>query len=135
MIGPALVVGIGSQSGATADDICAAIANAEHTAGVACDCVAALARGSADEAVCQAAQICGRELRWMAVADLVARSGDCVTRSAASLAAHGVASIAEAAALAAAGPGSRLIVPRLKHARVTAAVAASADWRRESALP
>lgn len=34
------------------------------------------------------------------------------TRSAASLAAHGVGSIAEASALAAAGPGARLLSPR-----------------------
>lgn len=122
-----IVIGIGSQSTATVEDVDAMITDAEAEAGIACSCVATLARGAADVVVVQAAARRGYQMRLLSKTDLVARSADCVTRSQASLDAHGVHSVAEAAALAAAGQGSRLILLRLQHQRVTAAVAASAD--------
>ncbi|MEL6517554.1 MAG: cobalamin biosynthesis protein [Pseudomonadota bacterium] len=48
-----------------------------------------------------------------AVAPDLARAQTTATRSNASLDAHDLASVAEACALAAAGPGARLIVPRV----------------------
>lgn len=55
------------------------------------------------------------------------RNADCVTRSDRTLDLFGVASIAEASALAAAGPGSQLIVARLIIGNATVAAAKSAD--------
>ncbi len=51
----------------------------------------------------------------------------CPSRSAAALAALGVASVAEACALAAAGPGARLLAPRTASEAATCALAASAS--------
>lgn len=122
-----IVIGIGSNSRATAEDVLAAIRAAESRAGVRCDLVAALMRGAPDAAIAQAAKEHGRPAMLLTKTDLAARSEDCLTISEASLAAYGVASVAEAAALAGAGRGSRLLVPRLLRERVTAAVAASED--------
>lgn len=122
-----IVIGIGSQSAATIDDVDAIIGAAEGKVGVVCRCVSALSHAAAHRIIIAAAARRGYEMRLLPKADLLARSADCVTRSQASLDAHGIPSVAEAAALAAAGPGSRLILPRLQHQRVTAAVAASAD--------
>ena len=47
-------------------------------------------------------------------------------RSAAALAALGVASVSEAAALAGAGPGARLLMPRMARGGVTCAIAQGA---------
>ena len=55
------------------------------------------------------------------------RSDDCLTRSERTLERFGVASVAEAAALAAAGPGSHLVVPRRIIGNVTVAAARSAE--------
>jgi cobalt-precorrin 5A hydrolase len=60
--------------------------------------------------------------------EALARAGpQCLTRSERSLAATGVPSAAEAAALAAAGPGGRLLGPRLVHGVVTCALAIRGD--------
>ncbi|WP_163267134.1 cobalamin biosynthesis protein [Chelativorans alearense] len=59
--------------------------------------------------------------------DLKRASAGCLTRSDASLAATGVASVSEAAALAAAGKGSRLLGPRIATGNVTCAIAQSKD--------
>lgn len=59
--------------------------------------------------------------------ELHRRNGDCRTRSERSLARFGVASIAEASALAAAGPRSELLAPRRIIGNITVAVAKSAD--------
>ena len=125
-----IVIGIGSNSLATAGDIAAAISAAEVSAGVTADRIATLARGAPDRAIIEAARLHGCEVVLLSVIDLLLRSSQCVTRSAASLAAHGVPSMAEASALAAAGPGSRLTMPRLQRERVTAAVATSQDTTR-----
>jgi len=57
------------------------------------------------------------------------RNADCLTRSDRTLSLYGVASMAEAAALAGAGPGSHLIMPRCIAGNVTIAAARSADSR------
>lgn len=51
------------------------------------------------------------------------------TRSERSLAAHGVGSVAEAAALGAAGPGATLVLPRIASAAATCALARGRDER------
>lgn len=127
-----IVIGIGSQSSATAADICAAIASAEIGAQVTGDILATLRRGAPDQAIADAAGQLDRTLILLDRAELVARGADCVTCSKASLAAHGIPSVAEASALAGAGAGSRLIAPRATQAGVTVAIAVSTDNYRIS---
>lgn len=65
----------------------------------------------ADTAVFQEfSQVSGIEVQC--ISDVLARKQQTVTRSKASLAAYGIASVAEACALAAAGPGATLLQPR-----------------------
>jgi cobalt-precorrin 5A hydrolase len=56
-------------------------------------------------------------------AELAAVQSLCLSRSQAAQAATGFASVAEACALAAAGPGARLLGPRSHHAGATCALA------------
>ncbi|MGQ3348248.1 cobalamin biosynthesis protein [Bosea sp. (in: a-proteobacteria)] len=51
----------------------------------------------------------------------------CATRSTRIASLYGVGSVAEAAALAAAGPGGTLVQPRIATARVTCALARSSS--------
>jgi cobalt-precorrin 5A hydrolase len=55
------------------------------------------------------------------------QAGEVVTTSPASLRAFGVPSVAEAAALAGAGPGAVLLVTRIVHDGVTCAIAGSPE--------
>ena len=122
-----IVIGIGSTTAATVADVLAAIRAVERQAAQSANAVATLNRGAADTAIIAASDQRGIACHLHSQSTLAARNGDCVTQSPASLAAHGIASVAEAAALAAAGPSSRLIVPRQQFTNVTAAVAASQD--------
>ena len=60
---------------------------------------------------------------WVDRAALKGEQGRCVTRSARAEAEVGLSCVAEAAALSAAGPGSRLILPRIAGGGVTCALA------------
>ncbi|MCG5240759.1 cobalamin biosynthesis protein [Azospirillum doebereinerae] len=73
----------------------------------------------------EAARALGLTLAFLDEEALVAAQGRVQTRSATVLAAVGLASVAEAAALAAAGPGSRLLLPRRSTPRATVALAVS----------
>lgn len=75
-----------------------------------------------------AAELLGLPLLVVTEAALAAAQPFCITRSAPALAARGLASIAEGCALAAAGGGAHLILPRIASARATCAIA-----RREEA--
>ncbi len=66
----------------------------------------------------------GLPLLWVERGALEAAQPLCQTRSEAALRTTGLASVAEAAALAAAGQGARLLRPRLTGAGVTCAIAA-----------
>lgn len=91
--------------------------------------VLATAERKRDEAgIAEAGRLLALPLRVVADADLVAAQDRVETRSAAVEAAVGVASLAEAAALAAAGPGSRLLLPRRSTPRATCALAVPADF-------
>ena len=63
----------------------------------------------------------------VARADLEGAADRVRTRSARALAAYGVGSVAEAAALAAAGPGAMLLLERITSPRATCALAQGAD--------
>lgn len=124
-----IAIGVGANSRAHRDDFIAAIADArrEAEAGDAGDVVATF--DAAIFAPFVKAAAARQELSYhpIKLEALRARSDDCLTRSARTLALFGIASVAEAAALAAAGPGSRIVVPRRIVGNITVAVARSAD--------
>jgi len=123
-----IVAGVGCRRGAPAPDIEAAIRAALDRAGVASDalgCIATTAAKSNEAGIAAAAEKLSVEVVLVPDADLVAVSDRVVTRSGRVLALMGVPSVAETAALAAAGPSSRLIGPRLVIGGVTCALAAS----------
>jgi cobalt-precorrin 5A hydrolase len=76
-----------------------------------------------------AANLHDLEFRPLTLAALRQRNGDCVTRSDLTLDLLGIASVAEASALAAAGPGSELLTPRRTIGHITIATARSADTK------
>ena len=112
------VAGIGCRRGVSADEVLAAL----DAAGGA-DAMAVIALKAAEPGVRAAAARRGLPLRVVEAAD----DGRMLTRSAASLAAAGTGSAAEAAALAGAGPEGRLLGPRVVVGRVTCAVAVTGE--------
>ena len=123
-----IVAGIGCRRGTSAPDIEAAIRAALAQAGMAADALTAIATAAAkhDEAGIEAAAAhLGVDVVLVAEADLKAAGERVETNSARVLALTGVPSVAEAAALAAAGPLARLISPRLVLGSATCALAAS----------
>ncbi|MBV8472861.1 MAG: cobalamin biosynthesis protein [Hyphomicrobiales bacterium] len=79
----------------------------------------------ADEAgLQQAAVALGCEIAFLDDADLLAASDRVVTRSAKSREVTGLDSLAEAAALAGAGPRAKIVVPRLTSPEAACAIAA-----------
>lgn len=123
-----IVVGVGCRRGAPAADIEAAIRAALARAGVsedALDAVATIAAKRGEAGIVAAATTFG--VRVVAVPETALKTADerTETRSERVLALMGVSSVAEAAALAAAGPSARLIGPRLVCGAATCALAAS----------
>jgi cobalt-precorrin 5A hydrolase len=125
-----IVAGIGCRRGASAADIRAVIAHALARAGLASaalDLVAAPESKADEQGVSAAAAALGVPLVLVSRADLQAAGARTQTRSERVLALMGVPSVAEAAALAASGPASRLIVPRMSVGIATCALAASEE--------
>ena len=123
-----IVAGIGCRNGIRAADVHAAIETALDNA--ACDSrrlslIAAPVVKETQTGIHDAAAARGLRLMWIAQSELQAASPRTVTRSAHAMAAMKVHSVAEAAALAAAGPNSRLLAPRVAVGRVTCALAES----------
>lgn len=123
-----IVAGVGCKRGAPAPDIEAAIRAALERAGVAAqalDCIATAAAKNDEAGIAAAAAKLGIAVVVVPDAELKAAGGRTATRSERVLALTGVPSIAEAAALAAAGPAARLISPRLVIGGAACALAAS----------
>jgi cobalt-precorrin 5A hydrolase len=123
-----IAAGIGCKRGAPAADIEAAIRAALLRADVAADALNAIATieaKSAEAGIRAAAQALGIAVVIVPERELVAAGARVTTRSERALAFAGVGSVAEAAALAAAGPSARLIAPRLVVGAATCALAAS----------
>lgn len=121
-----IIVGIGAQSAATADDIVEAVRECCGRAGIALSeagVLAGLDRAETRAALEAAAKQLGVTAEVWTAEQLREMAPRCVTSSERSLAATGVPSIAEAAALAASGPDGMLLLPRFALARVTAALA------------
>ena len=124
-----IVAGVGCRRGAAAPDIEAAIREALARAGLfsaaALDAVATMSAKEDEAGIQAAAKSLGVSVVLVADADLQAAGRRTETKSARVLALTGVPSVAEAAALAAAGPAARLIAPRLVIGSATCALAAS----------
>jgi cobalt-precorrin 5A hydrolase len=123
-----IVAGVGCKRGAPAPDIEAAIRAALQRAGVAAhalDCIATMTAKDGEAGIAAAAAKLGVAVVLVPDAELQAAGERVETRSERVLALAGVPSVAEAAALAAAGPSARLISPRLVMGAATCALAAS----------
>lgn len=123
-----IVAGVGCRRGAPAPDIEAAIRAALTRANIAAealDAIATIAAKSAEAGIQAAAKKLGVAVLLVPDADLLAAGSRTETRSERVRALTGVPSVAEAAALAAAGPSARLISPRLVMGSATCAIAAS----------
>lgn len=115
-----MVAGLGCRRGAREDDITAAIAEALAVAGRPADAIARLATSATkaqEPGIRGAAAALGLPLDAVAEAALHAAAPGCLSRSQRVLAETGVPSLAEAAALASAGPGAVLLGRRVAVAR------------------
>jgi cobalt-precorrin 5A hydrolase len=123
MTGHRIVAGIGCRGGCPADDIVAVVRAACQQAGQRADVLAAPAFKAREAGLLEAATVLGLELILVSAPDLARAQSRCVTRSAVAEASTGVASVAEGSAIAAAGEGGRLILPRIAQTRATCALA------------
>jgi cobalt-precorrin 5A hydrolase len=125
-----IVAGVGCRRGVRAADIRAAIAAAFAGAGLAASelrLIATAAAKGGEPGMVAAASAMGVPLVLIPPGDLFAAATRATTRSERVLALVGVASVAEAAALAAGGPAARLIAPRLAVGPATCALAISGE--------
>jgi cobalt-precorrin 5A hydrolase len=123
-----IVAGVGCRRGAAAPDIEAAILAALARAGIRGADLTVIATSTAKQAepgIAAAAAKLGLRIKLIPHAELKAVGARVTTRSDRVLALIGVPSLAEAAALAAAGPSARLLAARLVVGAATCALAAS----------
>lgn len=121
-----IVAGIGFRKSATAGEIVALVEQALTRASLArtaLDRLATVEALAALPAFTQAAHLLDAAATPVAGPALLGAAPRVRTQSARSLAAHGVGSVAEAAALAAAGPRAALILERIASPSVTCALA------------
>ena len=123
--GAVIVAGFGFRAGASVDSLRDALARA--AADHAPDCLATAADKVQAPAFQQLVAETGLPFHAIGAADLAAMKT--LTQSAAAQASHRTGSVAEAAALAATGPGARLIAPRIisTNRQATCALAMKAD--------
>jgi cobalt-precorrin 5A hydrolase len=120
-----IVAGVGCRRGVRAADIEAAIMAAFDRAGVATSALRLIATSAAkggEPGIALAASAIGVPLVLVDLGDLAVAGMRATTRSERVMALAGVPSVAEAAALAAAGPDARLIVPRIAVGPATCAL-------------
>ena len=125
-----IVAGIGSRKGVAANDVLAAIDAALATHGLTRGAIDRLATAELkrdDPALTDASAAIGLELTIVGDDALRAASPRTLTHFGLSLALSGAPSVSEAAALAVAGPASRLLGPRLVVGSVTCAIAIGED--------
>jgi len=130
-----IVAGVGCRRGAPAPDIEAAVRAALARANIATgalDVIATIVAKRGEAGIQAAAEKLGVSVVVVADADVKTAIDRTETRSERVLALAGVPSVAEAAALAAAGPASRLISPRLVVGAATCALAASGQTPRDA---
>jgi cobalt-precorrin 5A hydrolase len=121
-----IAAGVGARRAADADAIVAAIDAALVATGLAASDLGVIGGPALPEiasAIADAARRLGVPHRQFGIEELRANADRCLTRSERVMKQFGLPSVAEAAALAAAGPGSRLLRVRVKHPFATAALA------------
>ena len=125
-----IVAGVGCRKGAAAAEVEAAITAALARCGLAADALALIATSiskGAEEGIADAASALGVPVALVPQRDLEDAGRRTATKSERVLLRTGVPSLAEAAALAAAGPAPRLIAPRVAVGPATCALAESRD--------
>jgi cobalt-precorrin 5A hydrolase len=122
-----IIAGLGFRAACTAEELVALIVSVAAAAGAEIAALAVPDFKVGASALTTAASSLALEVRPVSTDALVAVQPLCPSRSAAALDSVGVASVAEACALAAAGPGARLLAPRTASAAATCALAASAS--------
>ena len=125
-----IVAGIGCKTGASAQEIEAVIGAALLNVGLESGALGLIATSQAkasEPGIAAAATDRGLKIAIVAQADLESAGAHAVTRSERVQAVAGVPSVSEAAALAAAGPGARLLAPRVAVGPATCALAISGD--------
>ncbi len=119
-----IIIGIGARASATSADVLAVIDDVlEQVNATRSDVqrLACLDKPQTNGALQEAAKDLMVPLNLHPIENLRTCAPRCQTHSALVIEKTGVPSIAEAAALASAGPATELLLPRIKHARVTAA--------------
>jgi cobalt-precorrin 5A hydrolase len=125
-----IVAGVGCRAGASAREIEAAIGAALTQAGVASAALGLIATSAAkaeEAGLAAAAKDRGLKIVFVPQVALEAAGSRTLSHSGRVLATTGVPSLSEAAALAAAGPGARLLAPRVAVGPATCALAVSGD--------
>ena len=121
-----MVAGIGCRTGATADAVVSAFNLAIERYDIERPQIATLATAadkSVEVGIADAARSLGLHLIFLTPEQLQLAGAGALTVSQRVLDLKGVPSVAEAAALAAAGPGARLLGPRVATPTVTCAIA------------
>lgn len=118
-----IVAGIGFSSSASATEIVALVRRAEEAAGRLAEALAAPDFKADAASLREAAQTLRLPLRLLDHEALAAAQARCPTHSPVAAREVGLASVAEACALAGAGEGSHLLVARLTQGNVTCALA------------
>lgn len=127
---PRLVAGLGFRRATPPAEIVALLRRALREAGLAPERLAAIATAAdraGEPAIREAAAAFGLIPTRVDAAVLMAVDARVVTRSSRIEASRGVGSVAEAAALACAGPAARLLLPRITSAGATCALAMFED--------
>ncbi len=125
------VIGIGTASRATVEDVLSVIAAAKEKCALVdsahergqITALAALDRPAMNEVLAGAARSAKLELILLSLEKLKAAAHRCVTYSQKSMQRYGIPSVAEAAALAGAGQDAKLLLPRICGRRTTASIA------------
>jgi cobalt-precorrin 5A hydrolase len=124
-----VAIGIGCRAGVAGEAIAALARRALSEAGAPQGArrMFTLAAKSGEPGLIEAARLIGAPLTSLPLEALQAQAGRIFTPSAAAQSRFGAPNIAEAAALAGAGEGGRLLVPRMAADGVTCAVALSLE--------
>lgn len=118
-----IIAGIGCKTGVSAEAIVALLLEAGREGPSMPDLLAVPEFRRGEDGIRQAAETLGISILWIGRAALKGEQGRCLTRSARAEREVGLASVAEAAALAGAGPGGRLVLARIAANGVTCALA------------
>lgn len=124
------IIGVGCRQGSGQDAVLGAIDAVLEHYGVSkssIDALASVPLKSDEPGLVEAARTLGLPLVIPDAAQLARVDAHCLTRSPASMAATGLGSASEAAALAACGPDAKLLGPRIIHQAITCAIASGAQ--------